>query len=470
MAIQLRSGDYEGFDPSKLMLGEAAVVISGDPNTENGKAFYICYGQGSAERVILSSELTDIYDTIKKGFYYVCSEDEYNVDTGVPTIQDPNSNTLYLVQTGSLWDGWLPVDTGSGINWEHIVVREKHINTDQIDDMLAGEVLSGEQLMTLDALQYFWMELQQELSSTTHVHTVATTTNNGFMSAEDKLNLDKCLAYVETILTQVHDPTDLTVLHADEIWKYDNEWAWLQARIRANNFNGIVLGDYIDVTLTNGWKTRYHVAAIDPYVKSNSDGTFKHHVAMVPSKLITAISATNASALGEIHWTSRSDNNGIVSNEYPEKGAPYVISKVHDWNESIFYSQLLPDEIKSVVLTHTIRVEHRNPYFGSSTPFNHPDSARNLSCHVWAPSEFEVFGEEIYATSPYQHENERQFPYFSKVDNVLYKDNSGFSQAWWTRTPANNSTTGIVAISDEGKATERSVSGYAFPRPCFMIG
>lgn len=51
MAIQLRRGDYEDFEKTKMQGGELAVVISNDPNTESGCATYVSYASGDESKV-----------------------------------------------------------------------------------------------------------------------------------------------------------------------------------------------------------------------------------------------------------------------------------------------------------------------------------------------------------------------------------------------------------------------------------
>lgn len=51
MAIQLRRGDYEDFDKTKMQEGELAVVTSSDPNTESGYATYVSYASGDESKV-----------------------------------------------------------------------------------------------------------------------------------------------------------------------------------------------------------------------------------------------------------------------------------------------------------------------------------------------------------------------------------------------------------------------------------
>lgn len=59
MAIQMRRGDYADFDPTKLVAGELAVVTSGDPNSDTGRALYICFEPGVVKRVTDYEDLID---------------------------------------------------------------------------------------------------------------------------------------------------------------------------------------------------------------------------------------------------------------------------------------------------------------------------------------------------------------------------------------------------------------------------
>ena len=55
----MRRGDYADFDPTKLVAGELAVVTSGDPNSDTGRALYICFEPGVVKRVTDYEDLID---------------------------------------------------------------------------------------------------------------------------------------------------------------------------------------------------------------------------------------------------------------------------------------------------------------------------------------------------------------------------------------------------------------------------
>lgn len=60
MAIQHRRGNYADFDPTKMVAGEPAVVLGGDPTSSDGKAAYIAFGPGSVKKLATAEDMQDI--------------------------------------------------------------------------------------------------------------------------------------------------------------------------------------------------------------------------------------------------------------------------------------------------------------------------------------------------------------------------------------------------------------------------
>ena len=60
MAIQLRRGDYEDFDPQKMRPAEVGVVQHNDPNTSDGKAVYVAINPGDVKRLVSDIEVQDV--------------------------------------------------------------------------------------------------------------------------------------------------------------------------------------------------------------------------------------------------------------------------------------------------------------------------------------------------------------------------------------------------------------------------
>lgn len=74
MGIQNRRGNYADFDPSKLLPGEIAVVLSGDPNSETGRSVYICFEAGVVKRFTtyedFENEILNATQDIRNDFLY----------------------------------------------------------------------------------------------------------------------------------------------------------------------------------------------------------------------------------------------------------------------------------------------------------------------------------------------------------------------------------------------------------------
>lgn len=60
MAIQMRRDQWSRFDPTKMLPGEWAVVLSGHPDTTDGMAVYLCFAAGTVKQVGTVDEITNI--------------------------------------------------------------------------------------------------------------------------------------------------------------------------------------------------------------------------------------------------------------------------------------------------------------------------------------------------------------------------------------------------------------------------
>lgn len=59
MAVTMRRGPYDKFDPQKLRTGELAVVTEGDPHATDGKAIYQCFSPGDVKRMATYEDMVD---------------------------------------------------------------------------------------------------------------------------------------------------------------------------------------------------------------------------------------------------------------------------------------------------------------------------------------------------------------------------------------------------------------------------
>ena len=81
-----------------------------------------------------------------------------------------------------------------------------------------------------------------------------------------------------------YDGVDLVTKFADEISGYTDPGAWIRARIRANNFDGIHVNDYIPFATTHGLSFKARVAGVDPYYEYG-DSAVGHHIDFVCEEL-----------------------------------------------------------------------------------------------------------------------------------------------------------------------------------------
>lgn len=51
MAIQVRRGNFEDFNPGRMLPGEWAAVLADDPVVQDGKSVFICFSAGTVKRM-----------------------------------------------------------------------------------------------------------------------------------------------------------------------------------------------------------------------------------------------------------------------------------------------------------------------------------------------------------------------------------------------------------------------------------
>lgn len=92
-----------------------------------------------------------------------------------------------------------------------------------------------------------------------------------------------------------YDGIDLSVKFADEIaaFPYSGDaWAWIKARIRAGNYTGIHVKDFIPFATTNGFTLRAEVAGIDTY-RNYGDRSVGRHIDFICRELWPTLKPIN---------------------------------------------------------------------------------------------------------------------------------------------------------------------------------
>lgn len=86
MAITMRHGPYNKFDPQKLRTGELAAVTEGDPHASDGKAIYQCFSPGDVKRMATYEDMVDQID--EAGGEVIDNHIEEKVGTALKACED----------------------------------------------------------------------------------------------------------------------------------------------------------------------------------------------------------------------------------------------------------------------------------------------------------------------------------------------------------------------------------------------
>lgn len=86
MAITMRHGPYNKFDPQKLRTGEIAVVTEGDPHASDGRTIYGCFSPGDVKRMATYEDMLDQID--EAGGEAIDNHIEEKVGTALKACED----------------------------------------------------------------------------------------------------------------------------------------------------------------------------------------------------------------------------------------------------------------------------------------------------------------------------------------------------------------------------------------------
>ena len=262
-------------------------------------------------------------------------------------------------------------------------------------------------------------------------------------------------------LTDTYDGRSIASVFAGEIGS-QNVWTWLQKRVKAGNFAGLRIGDYIDVQVNDGANVpaqtvRYAIAAIDPYFQCG-DTAMGHHIVMMP-KATVAVKGDKAVNGSYIKWRDTADNNGTA-----DAKCPYLNSLLHDW-EINDYLPSLPTEVQAVIKAHRMLLEER---YSSSGKLTEPSGwAWQDLGKIWSPSEVEVYGFNVWSKPGYGTGCDCQFPIFKQAKDRIM----GGRLAWWLRSVSGSSSSYVCYVHGTGYANcSTPTHDWVRPRPCFLVG
>lgn len=234
---------------------------------------------------------------------------------------------------------------------------------------------------------------------------------------------------------------------------------WLQSRVKAGNFEGLNIGDYVDISC-DGVNMRYCIGAIDPYYNCGNPKK-GHHIVMVPNSTWALSAAKDESYVTNssyIAWNTTATNNGTSDEKHP-----YLNSNLHKWELEKMLPRF-PQEWQDAMLSQRMLLEERTNASNNltdSTGWSWADMGK-----IWSPSETEVYGNTVWGTKGWSVGLDCQFPIFK-----LSKDRIKVNMTWWLRTPTSGSSSNVCCTHGEGYAHQNSATYTSVrPLPCFLIG
>ena len=272
---------------------------------------------------------------------------------------------------------------------------------------------------------------------------------------------------------------DLTVKFASEIGSKD-VWTWLKSRIKAGNFNGIFVGDYINVTCKNGNTFRAQVAGINTYKNYGPSPVLGNHIDFISLELWP-----EAHAMNPVRW-----NNGFVSGDAMSQ-FPWTASDLYLWlnskagtvpgdtaappataSNAVDYTSggvlgQLPDALAAAITGKTAYLPKR--YNASALLTQDTIGSNTDAGKLWIPTEMEVFGTNIFGCGGYGISGGIQYPIFrSKQNQVKYKGRD--RNPWWLASAADGKNGHFCYMYTAGTAsyTYADADGLYVP-VCFRI-
>lgn len=135
MAIQNRRGAYSDFDPQKLVPGEWAVVQSGDPNSERGKAVYMAFEVGDVERMATYEDMLENINQatsdVQAQFTNELTQTITNANSAVSDMQDDIDAEI---QSASTTVSTLTTQVNTAVTSANTATTNANAATDRAND------------------------------------------------------------------------------------------------------------------------------------------------------------------------------------------------------------------------------------------------------------------------------------------------------------------------------------------------
>lgn len=271
------------------------------------------------------------------------------------------------------------------------------------------------------------------------------------------------------IANKTYTGENLATKFVQEIANFDNEWAWIKARITAGNFDGLNIGDYIQVTCTNNVTFNSRIAGINTY-KGYGDTAVGNHIDFISASVWPTTFKMNLknfnNGLDADHQYPWLSSNGYhflnsLAGNVPNGTGNLPETEAVDYTAGGVYF-FLPDALKNVIVEKRMYIPKR---FSASGIQNEDNAGgwENIG-KLWLPSEVEVTGAPIWGCNKYGTMGSVQYPLFAQNMNRNIGRN-----AWWTLSATSGGAVGFVIVNGHGNVNGSSASTDFRGPVCFRV-
>lgn len=284
------------------------------------------------------------------------------------------------------------------------------------------------------------------------------------------------------ILNRIYVGVDLTVKFADEVAApphNGNKWAWIQARIRAGNYEGFLVGDFIPFTI-GAHTILAEIAGINTYTRYG-DAEVPNHIDFISrdcfpdTRQFNRANYNNGTTVSSSPWLA-SDLfawlNGLQQ-QVPNGTAANPPLVTADYRTTGLFPQL-PAALRAVIVQKRLLLPTR--FTAGALLLDDINWWWVNAGLLWIPSEVEVYGTNIGGggAQPPQHGRATggfvQYPIFAQnMKRVKGAGNGGARAHWWLLSAGGGASSTFAFVSGDGTASNTSASPAIRVPVCFRI-
>lgn len=344
--------------------------------------------------------------------------------------------------------------------------------------------MDKEKIISLENLNQYSEETSGKIKKKISEHTgngdvhVTTADKSKWNNYETEIEQNKTdILNNEKIHNHIYEGVNLAEKFAGEIaaTPYNGDvWAWIKARISAEDFTGIHVGDYIPFTTTNGVTLNAQIAGINTY-KNYGDTPVGAHIDFICKELWGTVHSIN-----KVNY-----NNGTTNQNYPWLASDlylYLNSlsgsvpngtnvnpetvEVDYTSDGVYY--YLPDALKNVIIEKRFLLSKRYSASGLLTDDNQWGWV-NIG-KLWLPDECEVYGTPIWGGKGFSAGGSGlQYPLFAgNMNRVKFRNSSRGN--WWLLSPYSGKSSAWCLVITAGTCGYSDTSNGNVDAPvCFRV-